>query len=86
MPGDAPQANRPRALHRIRGFASLIANGSDKPSIEVGIIGRDGFFEKWFPEKFLPYWIVAILFGAIFPTLVLWFVVFALKGQPIATG
>lgn len=45
-----------------------------------------GFFEKWFPEKFFSYWIVAILFGAIFPTLVLWFVVFPLKGQPIAAG
>jgi hypothetical protein len=28
-----------------------------------------GFFEKWFPEKFFSYWIVAILYGAIFPTL-----------------
>jgi len=45
-----------------------------------------GFFEKWFPEKFFAYWILAILFGAIFPTLVLWFVVFPLKGQPIAAG
>jgi hypothetical protein len=43
-----------------------------------------GFFEKWFPEKFFSYWIVAILFGAIFPTLVLWFVVFPLKGVPVA--
>lgn len=25
------------------GFASVVANGSDKPSIEVGIIGREGF-------------------------------------------
>ena len=24
------------------GFASVVANGSDKPSIEVGIIGREG--------------------------------------------
>jgi hypothetical protein len=45
-----------------------------------------GFFEKWFPEKYFSYWIVAILFGAIFPTLVLWFVVFPFKGQPIAAG
>jgi hypothetical protein len=45
-----------------------------------------GFFEKWFPEKFFSYWIVAILFRAIFPTLVLWFVVFPLKGLPIAAG
>jgi hypothetical protein len=45
-----------------------------------------GFFEKWFPEKFFSYWIVAILFGAILPTAVLWFVVSPLKGQPIAAG
>jgi hypothetical protein len=45
-----------------------------------------GFFEKWFPEKFFSYWIVAILFGAILPTAVLWFLVSPLKGQPIAAG
>jgi len=45
-----------------------------------------GLFEKWFPEKFFSYWIIAILFGAIFPTLVLWFVVFPLKGLPVAAG
>jgi hypothetical protein len=45
-----------------------------------------GFFEKWFPEKFLSYWLFAILFGAIFPTLVLWFVVFPLKGIPVAAS
>jgi hypothetical protein len=50
----------------------------------VGLIY--GFFEKWFPEKFLSYWLFAILFGAIFPTLVLWFVVFPLKGIPVAAG
>ena len=45
-----------------------------------------GYFEKWFPEKFFSYWIVAILFGAIFPTLVLWFIVFPLKGVAVAAG
>jgi hypothetical protein len=45
-----------------------------------------GFFERWFPEKFFAYWLAAILFGAMFPTLVLWFVVFPLKGRPIAAG
>lgn len=32
------------------------------------------------------YWIYAFLFGAIFPTLVAWFVVAPLKGLPIAAG
>lgn len=32
------------------------------------------------------YWLAALLFGAIFPTLVAWFVVMPLKGQPIAGG
>lgn len=32
------------------------------------------------------YWIVAFLFGAIFPTLVAWFVVAPLTGQPVAGG
>ncbi|HEY9711197.1 MAG TPA: hypothetical protein V6D48_23515 [Oculatellaceae cyanobacterium] len=32
------------------------------------------------------YWIVALLFGAIAPTLVAWFVVAPLKGQPLAGG
>jgi len=45
-----------------------------------------GFFEKWFSEKFFSYWILAILFGAIFPTLVLWFIVFPLKGVAIAAS
>jgi hypothetical protein len=42
-----------------------------------------GCFEKLFPEKFFSYWICAILLGA---TLVLWFVVFSLKGSAVATG
>lgn len=32
------------------------------------------------------YWIAALVFGAIFPTLVAWFVVAALKGLPLAAG
>ena len=32
------------------------------------------------------YWGSAILFGAIFPTLVAWFVVFPLKGLPLGNG
>ncbi|BDV43829.1 hypothetical protein GURASL_27520 [Geotalea uraniireducens] len=32
------------------------------------------------------YWQVAILFGALAPSLVAWFVVFPLKGQPVAAG
>ncbi|HEY9448012.1 MAG TPA: hypothetical protein VIQ62_13150 [Burkholderiales bacterium] len=32
------------------------------------------------------YWIAAFLFGAILPTLVAWFVVATLKGQPLAAG
>lgn len=44
-----------------------------------------GFVESKFPDGIL-YWIAAFLFGAIFPVLVLWFVVFPLKGQPVAAG
>jgi hypothetical protein len=33
-----------------------------------------------------PYWICAFLFGAILATLVAWFVVAPLKGQPVAGG
>ena len=32
------------------------------------------------------YWLAALVFGAIVPTLVAWFVVAPLKGQPIAGG
>ena len=32
------------------------------------------------------YWVYALLFGAIFPTLVAWFVVAPLKAQPVAGG
>jgi len=41
--------------------------------------------EAWFPRG-PGYWLVAILFGAIFPSLVAWFVVFPLKGMPMAGG
>lgn len=44
-----------------------------------------GFFEKWFPDNAM-YWVLAILFGAIAPTLVLWFVVFPIRGQAMAAG
>ena len=33
-----------------------------------------------------PYWLGAIVFGAIFPSLVAWFVVFPLKGIPMAAS
>ena len=33
-----------------------------------------------------PYWLGAILFGAVFPSLVAWLVVFPLKGLPVAAG
>jgi hypothetical protein len=32
------------------------------------------------------YWIYAFLFGAIFPTLVAWFIVLPMKGSPMAGG
>ncbi|MBD2564078.1 MULTISPECIES: hypothetical protein [Nostoc] len=32
------------------------------------------------------YWLAALVFGAIFPTVVAWFIVAPLKGQPIAGG
>lgn len=41
--------------------------------------------ESAFPRGAL-YWIYAILFGAIFPTLIAWFVVLPLKGLPVAGG
>lgn len=44
-----------------------------------------GAVEKHFPEGAM-YWVAAFLFGAIFCDLVLWFVVFPLKGVPIAAG
>src|SRR4029453_10180983 len=44
-----------------------------------------GAAEKFFPHGAI-YWLPAILFGAIFPTLVLWFVVFPIKGIAVAAG
>jgi len=32
------------------------------------------------------YWVAAFLFGAIFPTLVAWFIVLPLKGMPVGNG
>jgi phosphotransferase system glucose/maltose/N-acetylglucosamine-specific IIC component len=37
-------------------------------------------------QKNKSYWLAALVFGAIVPTLVAWFVVAPLKGQPIAGG
>ena len=44
-----------------------------------------GLVEKHFPGGAM-YWVVALVFGAIFPTLVAWFVAAPLKGQPMAAG
>ena len=41
--------------------------------------------ERRFPRG-AGYWLAALLFGAIFPTLVAWFVVFPLKGRPAGGG
>jgi hypothetical protein len=43
------------------------------------------FVERFFPRRGA-YWIVAILFGAIFPSLFALFMVFPLKGMPMAGG
>jgi hypothetical protein len=43
-----------------------------------------GVAEKHFPDN-AGYWIMAILFGLL-PTLVLWFIVFPLRGVPMAAG
>lgn len=44
-----------------------------------------GFAEKYFPDGVL-YWLAAFLFGAIFCDLVLWFVIFPMRGLPVAAG
>ena len=44
-----------------------------------------GAIERRFPEGPM-YYVASFLFGAIGPVLVLWFIVFPLKGQPIAAG
>ena len=41
--------------------------------------------ERWFPRAG-GYWLAAIAFGALFPSLVAWFVVFPLKGMDMAGG
>ena len=42
--------------------------------------------EPWLARSPGGYWVGAIIFGAIFPTLVAWFIVFPLKGIPVAGG
>jgi hypothetical protein len=42
--------------------------------------------EPWLARSTGGYWIGAILFGAVFPTLVAWFVVLPLKGLPVGNG
>ena len=44
-----------------------------------------GAIERRFPEGPM-YYVASFLFGAIGPVLVLWFIVFPLKGQPVAAG
>jgi hypothetical protein len=44
-----------------------------------------GLAEKYFPDGPM-YYVCAFLFGAIAPVIVLWFVVFPIKGLPIAAG
>ena len=44
-----------------------------------------GLVERYFPEGPL-YYVAAFLFGAILPVLVLWFIVFPLRGQPVANA
>jgi hypothetical protein len=43
------------------------------------------FVQKRFPRG-AAYWLAALAFGAVFPTLVAWFVVASIKGQPLAAG
>ena len=44
-----------------------------------------GLVEKYFPRGPM-YYVCAFLFGAIAPVLVLWFIVFPIRGQPVAAG
>jgi hypothetical protein len=44
-----------------------------------------GLAEKYFPDGPM-YYVCAFLFGAIAPVIVLWFVVFPIKGVPVAAG
>jgi hypothetical protein len=43
------------------------------------------FVQARFPRG-ARYWLFALLFGALLPTLVAWFVVAPMKGQPLAAG
>ncbi len=42
-------------------------------------------FDRYFP-KGAGYWIWSVIFGALGPTLVAWFLVAAMKGQPLGGG
>jgi hypothetical protein len=42
--------------------------------------------ERWLARFSGGYWVGAVMFGAIVPTLVLMFVVFPLRGQPVGAG
>ena len=42
--------------------------------------------EPWLSRSPGGYWVGSIIFGAIFPTLVAWFVVLPLKGLPVGNG
>src|SRR5258708_1013832 len=44
-----------------------------------------GCVEKYFPRGPL-YYVCAFLFGIVGPVMVLWFIVFPLRGQPVAAG
>ena len=50
LPVHRPLEGRNRRIDYVyfieAGFASVVANGSGKPSIEVGIIGREGALER----------------------------------------
>jgi hypothetical protein len=36
--------------------------------------------------KYFKYWLMALVYGALLPSIVAWFAVFLLKGQPIDGG
>ena len=41
--------------------------------------------DRWFP-KGGGYWVMALIFGAIFPSILAWLIVFPLKGLPVGGG
>ena len=51
-----------------------------------GIWGIVFALVEWRIPRGARYWVYAFVFGAIFPTLVAWFVVAPLKAQPVAGG